>query len=155
MKIDFELNGKPTSVDVDGTTPLLWVIRDTLGFTGTKFGCGMAQCGCCTIHFNGMATRSCMLPIQAAKGAKITTIEGIAKDGKLHPVQQAWIEKDVAQCGYCQAGQVMTAVNLLERNSKPTDEEIERAMEGNICRCGTYHRIKDAVKHASELMNNQ
>lgn len=153
MKIDFELNGKPTSVEVDGNTPLLWVIRDTLGFTGTKYGCGMAQCGCCTIHFNGLATRSCMLPIQAANGAKIQTIEGVAKNGQLHPVQQAWIEKDVAQCGYCQAGQVMTAVNLLERNPNPTDQEIERTMEGNICRCGTYARIKEAVKYAADLMN--
>ena len=153
MKVDFELNGKPVSVDVDGQTPLLWVIRDHLGLTGTKFGCGISQCGCCTVHINDMATRSCVMPVLAVKGAKITTIEGIKKNGELHPVQQAWIERDVEQCGYCQAGQVMSAVNLLERNANPTDQEIESAMEGNICRCGTYPRIKEAIKHASKLMN--
>lgn len=143
------INGKDLSVDVDPTTPLLWVLRDHLKLVGTKYGCGIAQCGACTVHFNGTAVRSCQLPISAAADNKITTIEGLSENGD-HPVQKAWLEHDVPQCGYCQAGQIMSASALLERNPTPTDTDIENAMSGNICRCGTYTRIKAAIKTASD-----
>ncbi len=146
------VNGEKRTVDVSPDTPLLWVLRDSLGLVGTKYGCGIAQCGACTVHFNGTAVRSCSLPISAVKEAKITTIEGLSKDGD-HPVQQAWMEVDVPQCGYCQAGQIMQATALLAKNPKPTDEQIETAMNGNICRCGTYHRVKEAIVLASSKLN--
>ena len=143
------INGISKQVDVDPSTPILWVLRDHLDLVGTKFGCGIAQCGACTIHLDGNAVRSCQLPVSAAEGASITTIEGLSEKGD-HPVQQAWMEHDVPQCGYCQAGQIMTAAALLQQNPNPSDEEIENAMNGNICRCGTYLRIKAAVKTAAQ-----
>ncbi len=143
------INGQSHQVDVDADTPILWVLRDTLQLVGTKYGCGIAQCGACTIHIDGKAARSCSLPIGAAVGKKITTIEGLSEDGS-HPVQQAWIEHDVPQCGYCQAGQIMTASAFLAENKNPTDQQIVEAMNGNICRCGTYTRIKAAVKTAAK-----
>jgi isoquinoline 1-oxidoreductase alpha subunit len=144
-----QINGTSRQVEVDPNTPLLWVLRDHLQLVGTKFGCGMAQCGACTIHLDGTAARSCSLPISSVGTSSITTIEGLSENGD-HPVQQAWIEHDVPQCGYCQAGQIMTAAAFLKENPSPTDEEIEAAMNGNICRCGTYLRIKAAVKTASQ-----
>jgi len=146
---NLNINGKSQQVDVDPNTPMLWVLRDQLNLVGTKFGCGIAQCGACTIHLNGDAMRSCQLPVSAVADSKITTIEGLSEAGD-HPVQKAWIEHDVPQCGYCQAGQIMTAAAFLEQNPTPNDEEIENAMNGNICRCGTYTRIKAAVKTASQ-----
>ena len=143
------INGSSRQVDVDPNTPILWVLRDHLSLVGTKFGCGMAQCGACTIHLDGTAARSCSLPISSVGTSSITTIEGLSENGD-HPVQQAWIEHDVPQCGYCQAGQIMTAAAFLKENPSPSDEEIEAAMNGNICRCGTYLRIKAAVKTASQ-----
>lgn len=143
------INGSLMEVDVDPNTPMLWVLRDHLNLVGTKFGCGIAQCGACTIHLDGNAVRSCQLPVSAAEGAEITTIEGISEKGD-HPVQKAWMEHDVPQCGYCQAGQIMSAVALLKENPNPSDEDIDNAMNGNICRCGTYTRIKAAVKTASQ-----
>lgn len=143
-----QINGKSYEVDVDEDTPLLWVLRDNLGLVGTKYSCGIAQCGACTVHINDEAVRSCVLPISAVKDDKVTTIEGLSEKGD-HPVQQAWEEVDVAQCGYCQAGQIMTAAALLKKNAAPGDEEIVEGMNANICRCGTYHRIKEAVKLAS------
>ena len=143
------INGKNLSVDVDPTTPLLWVLRDHLKLVGTKYGCGIAQCGACTVHFNGTAVRSCQLPISANADSEITTIEGLSENGD-HPVQKAWLEHDVPQCGYCQAGQIMSASALLKRNPNPSDKDIENAMSGNICRCGTYTRIKAAIKTASD-----
>nr|WP_293301379.1 (2Fe-2S)-binding protein [Allomuricauda sp.] len=143
------INGKKQEVDLDPSTPILWVLRDHLNMVGTKFGCGIAQCGACTIHLDGTATRSCILPVSSIGDKNITTIEGLSENGD-HPVQKAWLEVDVPQCGYCQAGQIMTASALLEKNPNPTDEEIETAMNGNICRCGTYLRIRKAVKIASE-----
>lgn len=142
------VNGKQQTVDVDPATPVLWVLRDHLNLVGTKFGCGIAQCGACTIHLEGKATRSCILPVSSVENKEIVTIEGLSENGD-HPVQKAWLEHDVAQCGYCQAGQIMTASALLMSNTKPTDEEIENAMNGNICRCATYLRIKAAVKTAA------
>lgn len=142
------VNGEQREVDVDPDTPMLWVLRDSLDLVGTKYGCGVAACGACTVHVNGVATRSCQLPVSAVGKNKITTIEGLSKNGD-HPVQLAWLEHDVAQCGYCQAGQIMSAAALLDANPHPTDEEIEGAMNGNICRCGTYVRIKEAIKTAS------
>jgi isoquinoline 1-oxidoreductase alpha subunit len=147
-KISLNINGKKHEVDVDPKTPVLWVLRDHLDLVGTKYGCGMAQCGACTIILEGSAVRSCMLPVSTVANKKITTIEGISENGD-HPVQKAWLEHDVPQCGYCQAGQIMTAVALLEKNPKPSDDEIASAMHGNICRCGTYLRIRAAVKTAS------
>lgn len=144
-----KVNGKQHEVNVDPDTPVLWVLRDQLDLTGTKYGCGIAQCGACTIHLNGVATRSCQLAVSAVGTNEITTIEGLSENGD-HPVQKAWIEHDVAQCGYCQAGQIMSAAALLDSNPNPTDEQIEGAMNGNICRCGTYIRIKQAVKTASK-----
>jgi isoquinoline 1-oxidoreductase subunit alpha len=146
-----KVNGKELVLDdVDGSTPILWVLRDRLSLVGTKFGCGAAQCGACTVHLNGEPIRSCSVPVAAAEGQSITTIEGLAgADGKLHPVQAAWIEHDVAQCGYCQAGQIMSAVALLKRSPTPSDADIDAAMTGNICRCGTYLRIRKAIKSAA------
>ncbi len=144
--IEFSVNGVRQSVDVEPDTPLLWVIREQLELTGTKFGCGIAQCGACTIHLNGAPVRSCVLPVSAAAGGEILTIEGLAHNGKLHPLQQAWIEHQVPQCGYCQSGQIMSAVALLERNPAPDDAAINEAMDGNLCRCGMYGRIRKAIK---------
>lgn len=149
--INLKINGKNQSVDVDPNTPILWVLRDHLNLVGTKYGCGVAQCGACTIHLDGVAVRACQLPVSSAENQEITTIEGISENGD-HPVQKAWIEHDVPQCGYCQAGQIMTAVALLNENPLPSDQEIENAMNGNICRCGTYLRIKAAVKTASQSL---
>lgn len=150
------VNGKDHVVnDVDEATPLLWVLRDHLGLVGTKYGCGVAQCGACTVHLNGAPVRSCSVPVNAVAGQKITTIEGLAgKDGKLNAVQAAWIEHDVAQCGYCQAGQIMSATALLKSNPKPTDADIDAAMGGNLCRCGTYIRIRKAI-HAAAAASSQ
>lgn len=148
-EFNLTVNGKSHQVDVDADTPILWVLRDTLQLVGTKYGCGIAQCGACTIHINGKAARSCSLPIGAAVGKEITTIEGLSEDGS-HPVQQAWIAHDVPQCGYCQAGQIMTASAFLADNKNPSDDQIVTAMNGNICRCGTYTRIKAAVKTAAK-----
>ncbi|MBO6557247.1 MAG: (2Fe-2S)-binding protein [Pseudomonadales bacterium] len=146
----FVINGESQDVDVDPSTPLLWVIREKLGMTGTKFGCGMAQCGACTIQIDGSAVRSCVMPVAAAEGRDITTIEGLAPDEEtLHPLQAAWIEHQVPQCGYCQSGQLMSAAALLAENPNPSDEDIDRAMDGNICRCGMYGRIKAAIKTAA------
>ncbi|MBZ9730614.1 (2Fe-2S)-binding protein [Salegentibacter sp. JZCK2] len=142
------INGEKRNLNVDPDTPLLWVLRDNLKLVGTKYGCGIAQCGACTVHFNGSAVRSCQVPISAVKDNEITTIEGLSEEGD-HPVQQAWLEHDVPQCGYCQAGQIMAATALLKNNPSPSDEEIEDVMNGNICRCGTYTRIKAAIKTAS------
>lgn len=144
------INGQQKQVDVDPATPMLWVLRDHMNLVGTKYGCGVAMCGACTIHLDGTATRSCQLPVSSVGDKKITTIEGLSEKGD-HPVQNAWLQHDVPQCGYCQAGQIMTAAALLASNPNPTDEEIENAMNGNICRCGTYVRIKEAVKTASKL----
>lgn len=150
--IIFKLNSKTVSFDGDSGTPLLWVIRDHERLTGTKFGCGLGQCGACTVHINGRARRSCMVPVGSLAGRSVTTIEGLAADAaKLHPVQQAWLEFDVPQCGYCQAGQIMAAVDLLKEHPRPTDEDIDRNMT-NICRCGTYKRIRKAIHKAAELM---
>jgi len=142
------VNGETKTVEVDPSTPMLWVLRDHLDLVGTKFGCGIAQCGACTIHLNGTAVRSCQLPVSAVGNGEVITIEGLSENGD-HPVQLAWIKQDVPQCGYCQAGQIMTATALLKQNPSPTDEEIESAMAGNLCRCGTYVRIKKAVKDAA------
>ena len=141
------VNGEIHNIDVDPSTPILWVLRDHLNLVGTKFGCGIAQCGACSIHLNGMAVRSCQLPVASVGNGNITTIEGLYENGE-HPVQKAWIENDVPQCGYCQSGQIMQAASLLKSNPNPTDEEIESAMDGNLCRCGTYIRIKKAIKRA-------
>ncbi len=147
---DLNINGKQHQVDVDGDTPMLWVIRDHVGLMGTKYGCGIAQCGACTVHIEGVPTRSCTTPVSTVGNRKVTTIEGLSEKGD-HPVQKAWLEHDVPQCGYCQAGQIMSAAALLESNPDPTDEEIDGAMDGNICRCGTYVRIKAAIKTAAEM----
>ena len=144
-----QINGRTHEVDVADDTPLLWVLRDHLGLVGTKYGCGIAQCGACTVHFDGMATRSCVLPVSAIGASQITTIEGLSENGD-HPLQQAWDEVDVPQCGYCQAGQIMTAAALLRQNPHPSPEEINSTMHGNICRCGTYHRIREAIQLASK-----
>ncbi|MDE3137559.1 MAG: (2Fe-2S)-binding protein [Acidobacteriota bacterium] len=149
--ISFTVNGKPVSLDADASMPLLWALRDLLGLTGTKFGCGIAQCGACTVHIDGEATRSCVTPVSSIAGKKITTIEGLPPD-LANPIQQAWIEVDVPQCGYCQSGQIMSAAGLLREKSKPTDKDIDDAMTGNICRCGTYPRIRQAIHRAAELM---
>ncbi len=147
--INLNVNGKQQTVDVDPKTPVLWVLRDHLNLVGTKYGCGIAQCGACTIHLDGVAVRSCQLPVSVIGQKSITTIEGLAENGD-HPVQKAWIEHDVPQCGYCQAGQIMQAVSLLNQKPNPSDDEIETAMNGNICRCGTYLRIKNAIKTAAQ-----
>ncbi len=150
-KFNLKVNGETRRVDAEDDTPVLWVLRDQLNMPGTKFGCGMAQCGACTIHLNGVAVRSCVLPVSSVGAQEITTIEGLSENGE-HPVQRAWLEHDVAQCGYCQSGQIMSASALLTTNPKPSDEEIEAHMSGNICRCGTYLRIKEAVKSASKSL---
>jgi isoquinoline 1-oxidoreductase subunit alpha len=143
-----QVNGKQVKVDADPQVPLLWVLRDQLKLTGTKYGCGVGQCGACTVHLDGQSVRSCLQPVSSIGNMEITTIEGLSEDGS-HPVQQAWIEEDVPQCGYCQAGQLMTAAALLAENPKPSDEQIKAAMNGHLCRCGTYLRILKAVKNAS------
>jgi isoquinoline 1-oxidoreductase alpha subunit len=142
------VNGQRHDIDVDPSTPLLWVLRDTLGLTGTKFGCGVAQCGACTVHLDGVATRSCVTPVSRAEGTEIKTIEALAEDG-LHPLQEAWLTLDVVQCGYCHSGQLMSAAALLAETPDPTDEDIDQAMSGNICRCGTYSRIRAGIKLAA------
>ena len=148
--LTLNINGEKKQVDVDPNTPLLWVLREHLDLVGTKYGCGMSQCGACTVHLNGAAIRSCVFPVSAVANQPITTIEGLSEDGD-HPVQKAWLEEDVAQCGYCQPGQIMSAASLLNNNPNPTDEDIDLAMSGNICRCATYVRIKKAIKKASKL----
>jgi isoquinoline 1-oxidoreductase alpha subunit len=148
------VNGQTHSVDVAADTPLLWVLRDTLGLVGTKFGCGIGQCGACTIHLDGQPARGCLTPVSAATGAQITTIEGLSPDGS-HPLQQAWCELDVPQSGYCQAGQLMTAAALLQRNPHPSDQDIDEAMAGNLCRCATYHRIRQGIHRAAEIAAGQ
>jgi isoquinoline 1-oxidoreductase subunit alpha len=149
--IKFTLNGRPQTVDAPAGMPLLWVLRDTLGMTGTKFGCGMALCGACTVHQNGQAIRSCITPVSSVAGKSITTIEGLSPDSS-HAVQKAWTELDVPQCGYCQSGQIMQAAALLAKNSKPSDADIDEVMRGNICRCGTYQGIRKAIHRASEIL---
>lgn len=152
--ITVNINGASHTIDVDPQTPLLWVIRDYIGLTGTKFGCGIAQCGACTVHLDGLPVRSCVVPVQVAAGQEITTIEGLGNNREgLHPLQQAWIEEQVPQCGYCQSGQIMTAAALLEENPSPTDADIDRAMTGIICRCGTYPRIRKGIKRAALAIN--
>lgn len=152
--VRLNVNGQDRVVeDIAPETPLLWVLRDSLGLVGTKFGCGVAQCGACTVHLNGSPVRSCSMPVSAVGGAKVTTIEGLAKaDGTLHPVQEAWMEHDVPQCGYCQAGQIMSATALLAGNPRPSDADIDAAMAGNLCRCGTYHRIRAAIHSAARKL---
>ena len=152
MATSFTLNGKPASVDGDPTTPVLWVLRDHLHMTGTKFGCGAALCGACTVHLNGQAIRSCVTPVASVAGQKVTTIEAVANDKVGKAVQAAWIAHDVAQCGYCQSGQIMSATALLRANKKPSDSEIDGAMAGNICRCGTYARIRAAIQDAAKAL---
>ena len=148
--ITLKVNGKQENVDVDPSTPLLWVLRENLGLTGTKYGCGMAQCGACTVHIDGQAVRSCVAPVSRAAGKQVTTIEGLSTNLS-HPLQQAWLEVDVPQCGYCQSGQLMSAAVLLREKPQPTDEDIDQAMTGTICRCGTYPRIRQAIHRAAEL----
>ena len=148
--VKLKVNGQEHGVDVSPDTPLLWVVRETLGLTGTKFGCGMAQCGACTVHLDGEAVRSCVTPVARAAGKEVTTIEGLSPDLR-HPLQLAWIAEDVPQCGYCQSGQIMAAAVLLRENPKPTDADIDDCMAGNICRCGTYPRIRRAIHRAAEL----
>lgn len=150
-EITFTVNGQLRTVDVPPQMPILWMVRDVLGLTGTKFGCGMAQCGACTLHLDGEAIRSCVTPASAAAGKALTTIEGLTADGR-HPLQQAWIQEDVPQCGYCQSGQLMSAAALLAQNPNPTDAEIDAALRGNICRCGTYLRIRRAVRRAARAL---
>ena len=149
MATKFTLNGKPQTADVSPQMPLLWFLRDSLGMTGTKFGCGMALCGACTVHINGQPTRSCVTPVGSLSGKSVTTIEGLSADSS-HPVQRAWMEEDVPQCGYCQSGQIMTAAGLLAKNAHPTDSDIDEVMRGNICRCGTYQAIRRAVQLAAQ-----
>ncbi|WP_057092141.1 (2Fe-2S)-binding protein [Comamonas thiooxydans] len=153
MPVKFTLNGKPASADVDPSTPILWTLRDTLGMTGTKFGCGMAMCGACTVHLNGQAIRSCITPISAAQGQKIDTIEAQAADKVGKAVEDAWVRNDVAQCGYCQSGQIMSATALLKSNRQPSDADIDAAMAGNICRCGTYTRIRAAIHDTAKNLS--
>src|ERR1700676_393859 len=154
LMTNFFVNGKPVQVDVDPSTPLLWVLRDSLEMTGTKFGCGMAVCGACTVHLDGKAIRSCVAPVSRVEGKRVTTIEGLSAN-LTHPLQRAWIELDVPQCGYCQSGQIMSAAVLLAENAKPTDKDIDEAMGGNICRCGTYPRIRRAIHRAAELASER
>ena len=149
--MELKVNGRLTTVDASPEMPLLWALRDIVGLTGTKFGCGIAQCGACTVHLDGVPARSCSVTLSAAAGKSITTIEGLAADGVDHAVQRAWAELNVPQCGYCQAGQVMSAAALINRNANPTDTDIDAAMQGNLCRCGTYVRIRAAVKRAAEI----
>ena len=153
MALSLIINGNTHEVDVEPETPLLWVLRDNIGLTGTKFGCGIAQCGVCTVHIDNQPMRACITPVASAVGRSITTIEGLSADNN-HPVQQAWIENTVPQCGYCQSGQIMSAVALLSRTANPSDNEIDAALGGNLCRCGTYLRIRKAVRRAAELMQS-
>lgn len=153
--MEITVNNQVKEVDVDGDTPLLWVLREQLQLTGTKFGCGMAQCGVCTVHVEGIAVRSCVVPISEVAGKEITTIEGLSENGQLHPVQRAWVDERVPQCGYCQCGQIMSAVALLQAVPRPTDRDINQAMSGNLCRCGTYPRIKSAIKRAAANMSKE
>jgi aerobic-type carbon monoxide dehydrogenase small subunit (CoxS/CutS family) len=148
MAVEFAVNGKSVTVDVPADAPLLWILREELGLVGTKFGCGRAQCGACTVHLDGAPIRSCTTPVSRAAGRKVTTIEGLSADGS-HALQRAWVEVDVAQCGYCQAGQIMTAAALLARNANPTDVQIDDAMSNNLCRCSTYNRIREAIHQAA------
>jgi isoquinoline 1-oxidoreductase alpha subunit len=148
MSLQLKVNGRATTVEVPGDMPLLWVLRDVLDLKGTKYGCGIAQCGACTVHLDGTPVRSCILPVQVAAGREITSIEGLSDDGS-HPLQKAWCELDVPQCGYCQAGQIMSAAALLASTPQPTDEQIDAAMAGNVCRCGTYLRIRRAIREAA------
>ena len=150
-EIQLTVNGKTVSANVTEDMPLLWVLRDTMGLTGTKYGCGIGQCGACTVHLNGKTARSCLIPAVSVSEIDITTIEGIAKDGQLEPIQQVWIDKDVAQCGYCQAGQIMSALALLKEKPKPSDRDIDEAMRRNYCRCGTYVRIRSAIHEVAKL----
>lgn len=150
MAFSIKINGEQHSVDVDEDTPLLWVLRDVLGMTGTKFGCGMALCGACTVHVDGVATRSCVTPVNALQGTEVITIEAVGKTSAGARIQKAWLDREVVQCGYCQSGQIMSAAALLASTPKPTDADIDSAMSGNICRCGTYGRIRDAIKHAAD-----
>ncbi len=152
MSTRFTVNGKAVTVDADPTTPLLWALRDGLDMTGSKFGCGVAACGACTVHLNGQATRSCVLPISAVAGQKVTTIEAVGAGRVGKAVQAAWVKHDVAQCGYCQSGQIMSATGLLQQNKKPSDADIDAAMAGNICRCGTYQRIRAAIHDAAKAL---
>jgi isoquinoline 1-oxidoreductase subunit alpha len=151
MSVSIHVNGQSRQVDADPATPLLWVIRDELGLTGTKFGCGVAQCGACTVHVDGQTLRSCSAPLSAVAGRKVVTIEGVSSPAA-RAVKKAWVDFDVAQCGYCQSGQIMSATTLLEKKSKPSDEDIDRAMAGNICRCGTYQRIRAAIHAAARQL---
>jgi aerobic-type carbon monoxide dehydrogenase small subunit (CoxS/CutS family) len=150
MAINLSINGVSHSVDIEPETPLLWVLRDAIGLTGTKYGCGISRCGACTVHVDGQATKSCQTAVSAVAGKKVTTIEGLSQDSS-HPVQQAWREVGVPQCGYCQSGQIMSAAALLQKSPKPTDRQIDEAMAGNICRCGTYQRIKAGIRRASQI----
>jgi isoquinoline 1-oxidoreductase alpha subunit len=151
--VTLKINGESHAIDVDPETPLLWAIRDFVGLTGTKFGCGIAQCGACTVHLNGAPIRSCVVPVRVAVNQEITTIEGIASGDALHPLQQAWIDEQVPQCGYCQSGQIMAAAALLENNPSPSDADIDQAMAGIVCRCGTYPRIRKGIKRAALAIN--
>ncbi len=155
MATTLSVNGKQHTLDVDPSTPLLWVLRDHLNLVGTKYGCGIAQCGACTVHLDGAPVRSCSTPLSAASGKAITTIEGLAVDGKLTAVQQAWVDLDVPQCGYCQAGQIMSAEALLAKNAMPSDDDINAAMSGNYCRCGTYNRIRTAIHTAAKAKQGE
>ncbi len=151
MSVKFQINGKAVAANAEPDTPLLWVIRDEMGMTGTKFGCGMALCGACTVHVNGLPVRSCQTPLSSVSGKKVSTVEGLSKNNS-HPLQMAWIKHDVPQCGYCQSGQLMSASALLANNKNPSDADIDAAMAGNICRCGTYPRIRAAIKDAASTM---
>jgi isoquinoline 1-oxidoreductase alpha subunit len=151
---ELTINGKKHQLDVDGEMPLLWALRDVVGLTGTKYGCGVAQCGACTVHLDGAAVRSCITPVSAVAGKSITTIEGLSEDGS-HPVQAAWVAENAPQCGFCQAGQIMSAAALLAANAKPTDQDIDAAMAGNLCRCGTYVRIRKAIHRAAEIKSGR
>jgi len=152
MSVNFNLNGKPVTSQVESDTPLLWVIRDELGYTGTKFGCGAGLCGACTVHLDGQPVRSCQTPVSAVKGRKVATVESLSRNNT-HPLQVAWIKHDVPQCGYCQSGQLMSAAALLASNTNPTDAQIDEAMSGNLCRCGTYGRVRAAIKDAASMMH--
>ncbi len=145
-----QINGEPHTIEADNDTPLLWVLRDQINLVGTKYGCGIGQCGACTVHVDGVATRSCLLQVSQLQDVEITTIEGLSEEGN-HPIQKAWLEHDVPQCGYCQSGQIMTAAALIKNNPNPSDKDIDSAMNGNLCRCGTYVRVKQAIKTASKL----
>jgi aerobic-type carbon monoxide dehydrogenase small subunit (CoxS/CutS family) len=151
-QVTLKVNGRTHTVDVDASTPLLYILRNDLDLHGPKFGCGLGQCGACTVIIKGAAVRSCITPVSAVQGAEITTLEGLAKDGKLHPVQQAWIEEQVPQCGFCQNGQIMTSKALLDRNPNPSDEEIRKGMAGTLCRCMTFYRVQAAIKRAAKMM---